>query len=107
MPLHAHPRLARQALERRLAVLQAGGPPEPERVVGVIAEPDEALRELDALERPVPFRVRPGGIGPRDQDGPRRHFSFKSATPPISRSRYTVVFQQWTVLPSKGKQDGR
>ena len=58
--------LARRAVERQLGLVAMKEAPDADAFVEVAAHLDDALRELDALERPVPLRVLPGGRG-RDE----------------------------------------
>ena len=55
--------LARQAFVRLHALVGAGATPEPADFGEVVAHLDEAMRELEAIEKASPFRVLPGGRG--------------------------------------------
>ncbi len=61
--LRASLRLAREALERQLALAQAGVTPEAAAFGEAIAHLDDALKEREAVERAGPFRVLAGGRG--------------------------------------------
>jgi len=59
--------LARRALERQLALIEARETPDTGAFAEVAAHLDDALKALEALEKGGPLRVLPGGRGRRDE----------------------------------------
>src|SRR3954464_14020427 len=65
--------LARRALERQLALIEARERPDTDAFAEVAAHLDGALRELEALEKGGPLRVWPGGGGGDGRGGRGAH----------------------------------
>ena len=53
--------LARRAVERQLGLVAMKEAPDADAFAEVAVHLDDALKALDALERPVPLQVLPGG----------------------------------------------